>query len=346
MNPPPPTLSVVIPVFNVEAFIEECLDSLLKQDFADWEAVVVDDHGDDASMDHVRRVAETDARIRIIDHGMNRGLGAARNTGVEHARGGYVLFLDSDDTFTEGTLAAVAAELSKRPVDILIFDHVRQYPSGRRKHSKNRQRFRDAPQQFTAATFPEVLNALAIAPGKAFSRDALARVDIDFPSGSYEDIPWTFVMLAVARHISWLDHLGYVYRQRPIGSILNTSSRKHFDIHAQYRLLFARLDRPDVAKLVVDRIYSTVSRHLWLVASPVTDRIADADRPDFIRASRGTLWAIRPSFGSWLREWKQPRHAALATGSVIAYRSVRAVIKRRRKVLKALAARGKTHSLS
>jgi len=136
-----------------------------------------------------------------------------------------------------------------------------------------------------------------------------------------------------------MDHLGYVYRQRPGGSILNTASRRHFDVHGQYRLLFARLDRPDVATSVVARIYSTVARHLWLIVSPVTGRVADSDRPDFVRASRETLWAIRPSSALWLKLWKEPRHAALATGSPAVYRAVRARIKSRRKRLKARAVR-------
>jgi len=197
----PPRFTVVIPVYNVEEWIGECLASLIAQDFDDWEAVVIDDHGTDTSMEQVRQIARSEPRLHVVDHGENRGLGDARNTGVERARGDYLLFLDSDDVLEPGTLSAANAQLADNPVEVLIFDHVRLYPSGRRKRSKNRQRFRKAPPTFTAESFADVLNALAIAPGKVFDRRALKRAGVDFPRGAYEDVPWTFVVLALAQSI-------------------------------------------------------------------------------------------------------------------------------------------------
>nr|WP_298927028.1 glycosyltransferase family 2 protein [uncultured Erythrobacter sp.] len=91
-----PRMSVVMPIYNVEAFVGEAVQSVLNQSFKDFELICVDDGGQDSSMDIVRSFS--DPRIRIICQ-KNRGLAGARNTGIAHARGEYVALLDSDDVW-------------------------------------------------------------------------------------------------------------------------------------------------------------------------------------------------------------------------------------------------------
>ena len=88
--------SVVIPVYNVEPYLRECLDSMLGQTCADWEAVCVDDGSTDGSAAILADYAARDSRFRIVTQA-NGGLSAARNTGLDNAQGDYILFLDSDD---------------------------------------------------------------------------------------------------------------------------------------------------------------------------------------------------------------------------------------------------------
>lgn len=91
-----PLVSVIIPLYNVEQYIGECLESVVRQSYKNLEILIVDDRGTDGSL----ALAEgfmTDARVRILHHEVNRGLGPARNTGLEAAGGKYVYFLDSDD---------------------------------------------------------------------------------------------------------------------------------------------------------------------------------------------------------------------------------------------------------
>ncbi len=89
-----PRISVVMPIYNVEAFVGEAIQSVLDQSFKDFELICVDDGGDDTSMDIVRGFS--DPRIRIVCQ-PNRGLAGARNTGIAHARGDFIALLDSDD---------------------------------------------------------------------------------------------------------------------------------------------------------------------------------------------------------------------------------------------------------
>ncbi len=91
-----PRISVVMPVYNVEAYVADAIRSVLKQSFTDFELIVIDDGGTDGSMDIVRSFL--DPRIRIVSQS-NRGLAGARNTGIACARGDYIALLDSDDCF-------------------------------------------------------------------------------------------------------------------------------------------------------------------------------------------------------------------------------------------------------
>jgi glycosyltransferase involved in cell wall biosynthesis len=96
MNQTTPTVSVIIPVYNVEAFIAEALESVLQQTFRDFEVIVVDDESPDGSVEIIKQYS--DPRIRLI-HQKNRGLAGARNAGIRAARGKYLAFLDSDDVW-------------------------------------------------------------------------------------------------------------------------------------------------------------------------------------------------------------------------------------------------------
>ena len=91
-------LSIIIPVYNVEQYIEECLDSVCTQSFVDWEAICVNDGSTDRSLSLLQEFASRDRRIHVVSQS-NAGLSAPRNTGLKAASGEYVLFLDSDDKY-------------------------------------------------------------------------------------------------------------------------------------------------------------------------------------------------------------------------------------------------------
>lgn len=96
-------VSVIIPVYNVEKYLESCLESIKSQTFTDYELILINDGSTDESVAIMRRYAKTDARIRIISQS-NRGVSAARNLGLSVAEGEYVLFVDSDDTILPDAL--------------------------------------------------------------------------------------------------------------------------------------------------------------------------------------------------------------------------------------------------
>ncbi len=100
------TISVVIPVYNVESTLRRCIESVLSQSFADWEAILVDDGSTDHSGLICDEYASKDTRIHVV-HKANGGLSEARNAGIDRAKGDFITFLDSDDFIDEGTFENV-----------------------------------------------------------------------------------------------------------------------------------------------------------------------------------------------------------------------------------------------
>ena len=97
MNINSPYISVIVPVYNTEAYVGKCLDSLVHQTLHELEIIVIDDCGQDKAMDIVREYSQQDERITIITNDRNSGVAHSRNIGIKHAQGEYVSFIDSDD---------------------------------------------------------------------------------------------------------------------------------------------------------------------------------------------------------------------------------------------------------
>lgn len=114
-------ISVVIPVYNVEKYLAECVDSVLGQSYTDYEIILVDDGATDSSGEMCDAYALRDSRIRVI-HRSNGGLSAARNTGLKAARGEYIYFLDSDDYIEACALEHLLATAEQEQADVVFFD--------------------------------------------------------------------------------------------------------------------------------------------------------------------------------------------------------------------------------
>jgi glycosyltransferase involved in cell wall biosynthesis len=115
-----PKISVILPVYNVERWLSRCLDSLLKQTFSDFELICVNDGSTDSSRRILAEYAAKDSRLRIIDQ-ENRGLPAARNTGLASATGEYVYFLDSDDAIHPQLFEIALFYAQQQQADIVCF---------------------------------------------------------------------------------------------------------------------------------------------------------------------------------------------------------------------------------
>ncbi|MDL2224300.1 glycosyltransferase [Bacteroidales bacterium OttesenSCG-928-M06] len=115
-------VSIIIPVYNVSAFIERCLISALNQTYQDIEYILVDDVGQDNSMEIANSVITgyPDKDVKVIQHTTNKGLGGARNTGVKASSGEYIFFLDSDDELSSDCIEILALLTKEKSIDLII----------------------------------------------------------------------------------------------------------------------------------------------------------------------------------------------------------------------------------
>ena len=116
-----PKVSVIIPVFNVEEYLQECLESVLQQSLQDIEIICVNDGSTDNSRIILEKFAEADKRILVINQ-ENKGLSAARNVGLRCAKGKYIYFLDSDDYLATDALELLSSDMNARNLDLLLFN--------------------------------------------------------------------------------------------------------------------------------------------------------------------------------------------------------------------------------
>lgn len=124
-----PRISVIVPVYQAEALLPACLDSVLQQSFSDWELLLIDDGSRDASPAICDRYAEGDPRIRVF-HKENGGVSEARNLGLKNAVGEYIAFLDADDRFEPQTLAVLLELCEKNGADTAGCAHWNLLPDG------------------------------------------------------------------------------------------------------------------------------------------------------------------------------------------------------------------------
>ncbi|MFG3048748.1 CDP-glycerol glycerophosphotransferase family protein [Streptomyces sp. NPDC048241] len=280
-----PKLSLVVPAYKVQAYLAECLDSILEQDFTDFEVIAVDDCSPDASGAILDEYAGRDPRIHVIHLTENVGLGHARNAGMEKATGEYLLFLDSDDTLTEGALRAIAERLEAAgDPEILVYDYARSYWDGRILPNQRAALLRpDGPESFPLSERPQLLDLLQIVWNKVYRRDFVLRMGLSFPSGYYEDAPWTFCSMISAEHIALLDRVCVMYRQRREGgNILKTVSRKHFDVFDQYDRVFGFVDaHPELGEWRGPLFRKMVDHFLTVLTRP--GRLPQSARAEFFR---------------------------------------------------------------
>jgi CDP-glycerol glycerophosphotransferase (TagB/SpsB family)/glycosyltransferase involved in cell wall biosynthesis len=236
--------SIVLPVYNVRAYLRECLDSILGQSFADFELIAVDDSSPDHSGEILDEYAARDGRVQVVHLAENVGLGRARNAGMQRATGDYLLFVDSDDAMVPGALQAISARLTATgDPDILIFDYARLYWNRQAVRNRLAHLLRGGPEVFTIDARPELLSLLMVVWNKAFRRDFITAGGFQFPPGYYEDTPWTYPTLLAAQRIATLDRVCLQYRmRREAGNILKSRSRKHFEIFDQWERVFGWLD--------------------------------------------------------------------------------------------------------
>lgn len=219
-------ISVIVPVYNVEQYLEQCLDSIVNQTYRDIEILCVNDGSLDNSLSILKRYADKDDRIKIIDQ-PNRGLSVARNTALDMASGDVVSFVDSDDYIDLDTYRLVADEFAKDgSLDIVEIGYCEFFPDGSRYSTIPDIQDADSEKRLF---LNKTGNISFFVCCKCIRRHLLGGVR--FPEGRYyEDNVFNFRILNKTNNIKSIPKPLYFYRQRK-GSITEDSlSEKIVDI--------------------------------------------------------------------------------------------------------------------
>ncbi len=302
-----PLLSIIVPVYNVEPVLRQCLDSILAE-ATDAEVIAVDDASTDASGEILREY-EPDPRVVVVRLDHNRGLGPARNAGLDVATGEYLMFVDSDDWLAEGALPAITQRIRTADADVVVFDFSRAHADRSVVRNDKAYLLSNHQEVFGLDDHPAIVNLLQVVWNKAYRRAFVEKLGLRFFPGYYEDIPWTGPVLMSARSIATLDRVCYVYRIGRPGSIVQTTSQRHFDALQQYERLFAFIDQHPETERFRGLMHARMTRHLLAILR--RGRVpADARRRFFAavvqlyRTHRPPQPAIHPLWDLALqREW-------------------------------------------
>ena len=235
-----PKISVVIPVYNVERYLAECVDSVLEQTMGDFEIILVDDGATDSSGAMCDDYAARDPRVRVI-HRPNGGLSAARNTGLDAAAGEYVYFLDSDDYIAPNTLQKLHALAEREGADVVFFDawvfftDCEPDPKVYQYH-----RSRDYGCKPGREMLPELLDTdeyRTAVPLMLFRRGYMAEQGLRFREGIlHEDELFTFYVYHGNGRIAHCHEEFYARRMRPASIMTGASLVRRYD--SMYEIYF------------------------------------------------------------------------------------------------------------
>lgn len=202
-----PFFSIVIPTFNASAFLPECLASVLGQrSGVEIEVKIVDDASSDDTVSIAKSIAALDSRVEVIERPVNGGPGAARNDGVDAARGEWILFVDADDVLSAEmttVLTEKAQFATKRPLDLIGFNWLPY--RGKSPHETRVGVRQDADLFLDDTRVLEDYAALRMDGSviyTAFRRALLAEHDLRFAEGYHEDVDYLFKALVASRGIA------------------------------------------------------------------------------------------------------------------------------------------------
>jgi len=220
-------VTIIAPFYNVEKYIGRCIDSLLKQTYSNLEILLVDDCSPDNTIQIVKEYMKKDDRIKILQYEKNRGLGGARNYGVEKAKGEYILFVDSDDYIEANTVERLYEKAKDNNLCVLEANYLKEGESSteilpRRNYFAN-----------NVLSGKEYWESIPIAPvvawNKFYKLSFLQENNIVFKLRKFEDVAFTAEVFMKAEKVMNIDFPFYHYIVRENSIMTETTSISHLE---------------------------------------------------------------------------------------------------------------------
>lgn len=266
-------ISVIIPVYNVEKYLETCLDSVMNQTYRDLEIILVNDGSTDRSRDICMQYAQADSRMIFLEE-ENQGLSAARNLGIDRAKGEYITFVDSDDFIAANMLEVLVLNIRRYSADVSMCDFckVRENQVVQNGSGKSRE----VIQEIVYYEFPDYINkmysTLVNAWGKLYRREIFR--NIRYPRGKlHEDEFILYDWVFQCKKIIYVKDALYYYLQRNTGIMANYGAQNVADI------IEARNGHIDFAlKRNDERLYRITQARMMCAMAVSYKRLKDAGK--------------------------------------------------------------------
>lgn len=219
------SISIIIPVYNVERYVGRCLESVISQNIDGKEVIIVDDGSTDSSGTICDEYAHNHSEFKII-HQKNQGLSAARNVASKQAQGEYIMFVDSDDFLAPNSLAPLLKLALEHQLDVLGFNNVMVAEEANSAPIKTIESPKSI-QVFNGADFIAQHNFATMVWRNLIKRDIIMENGLHFPIGHMiEDAGYNLLLFLKAKRIAKVPNVVYCYRQRS-SSIMNNSNKEH-----------------------------------------------------------------------------------------------------------------------
>ena len=254
-----PKITIIVPVYNVEQYVRECFDSIAAQTYkGELECIFVDDCGQDKSVEVLEKLMvdyQGNIVFCLVHHEQNKGLSGARNTGIKHATGEYLYFLDSDDTITPDCIERLGALVMRYPgVDVVqgsTMSHLNQWlmlDLSYQEHSADKRWI----QRNWPAFFKTAWNKLV-------SRKLILENHLFFAEGLiHEDDIWNFLLVKSVSSIAFSFDVTYCYRENQTGIMCSQSTKESY--MPVIEIMSQNVTAPEAATQI-ERILSLANAH-------------------------------------------------------------------------------------
>lgn len=255
-----PKISVIIPVYNVEKYLRQCLDSIVEQTLEDIEIILVDDGSTDSSLKICKEYAQKDNRIKVFEQ-QNQGAGAARNRGLGLAQGNYLYFMDSDDYINQDALEKLYTKIIKTNSDICICKHKlhdektkllkEAYWLPKIKIIPNQETFsyKDIPDKILQICFPTPFI-------KLYKKSFVINNNICFQEiKTCNDVFFCYASLIMANKITFINEYLVTYRTNQKNSLTANRGHSATCIILAYTKLKEYLENNQLFEIVSESVY-------------------------------------------------------------------------------------------
>lgn len=253
--------SIIVPIYNVELYLRECLESILTQDFNDFEVICVNDASTDRSLEILQEYAENNNKIKMINNSINKGLSFSRNCGIRNASGKYILFVDSDDMMCKGALRELSKEADQVEADIIYFNMAVKveglWAKEKGDHSQKNYQYNGifTGQELFVNTYQNSQMIVEVYR-QLYLKSFIEKHQLFFYEGIlHEDTLFSIICAMKAERVSYLNRELYIYRKRD-GSIM---SRKTAERMKSYFIVFIELWKfwqNNIFPVEVNRVFS------------------------------------------------------------------------------------------